>query len=473
VGFAAARPVVRWVVTWSDNLSPGPGAQLAVLLFLAFVFGAFTDWIGLEAVLGVFVMGIMVGKVPRLRIDAVHSLDLIVSSFLAPIYFGLAGLRVDLWSLLHWNTLLILLAVMAVACLGKCAGVYLGAWVGGASHWERLSMSFGLNARGAMEIVVATVGLSLGVFNFQIYSVIVVMAVATALMAGPTMRWALSHVVVSRAEGERLESEQATAKSFVRRLRRVLLPSWGGAGIREGARLIALLHKGQAVEATALFVGNAAGDDAFEGLSGSGVGGPVYGKKVVSGKDIAQAILAEAQKAYDVILLGASERSDRTMDALIRSAPCPTLVVRPARSASPAIKNILVYTDGGKACSQAVELAARWAAAAGARLTVLYVADLLEGLDLQTDAYEARQRLTQEIVDAHGNLARKLDATVDALVVEAVRPDAGILLEAYDKECELIVLTGSVLPTTGRPFLGSLVANVFREATCTVAVLNA
>jgi Kef-type K+ transport system membrane component KefB len=195
VSFLAVGPLVRWIVDWTDKMSPGAAPQLSILLFLGLVGSAITDWLGLEAALGIFVVGILVALSPNLRDNTVHGLELVVASFLAPIYFGLAGLKLDLWSLTHRDTFEAFAAIFGVACFGKIIGVYFGAWLGGFSRWERLAMSFGLNARGGTEIIVATVGLSVGLLTQPIYSAIVVMAILTALMAGPTMSWALSHWV--------------------------------------------------------------------------------------------------------------------------------------------------------------------------------------------------------------------------------------------------------------------------------------
>jgi Kef-type K+ transport system membrane component KefB len=193
VSYIVGKPLVRWIVTWTDSVSPSPSAQLAVLIALGLAGSSITHSLGLEATLGVFVVGVLAGAHQKIRNDKARSLDLVVTSFLAPVYFGLAGLRFDVWSLFHWDALLITLAVVAIACFGKIAGVYIGAWAGGVSHWERLALGFGMNARGAVEIIVATVGYSMGLLSLQIYAIIVLMAVVTSLMAGPLMKWAVSH----------------------------------------------------------------------------------------------------------------------------------------------------------------------------------------------------------------------------------------------------------------------------------------
>ena len=206
------RPLVRWIVTRTNSVSPHPSAQLAILIFLGIIGSSITHSLGLEATLGAFVVGILASTVPSIRKDTAQSLDLVVTSFLGPIYFGLAGLRFDLWGLLHWNTFLIALAVIAIACFGKIVGVYLATWAGGVSHWKRLALGFGMNARGAVEIIVATQGYSMGLLNLQVYSMIVLMAVVTSVMAAPLMKWAVSHFDAGSSEVELLPGEGTGSK---------------------------------------------------------------------------------------------------------------------------------------------------------------------------------------------------------------------------------------------------------------------
>jgi Kef-type K+ transport system membrane component KefB len=127
---------------------------------------------------------------------------MIAAGFLAPIFFAAAGLKVNLLQLLTPSTLLIGLLVLTVACVGKFIGAYLGSRIGGLTHWEGMAMGSGMNARGAMEIIVATIGQSLGVLNEQMYSIIVMVAIVTSLMAPPLLRWTLSKVTIGEEEVE-------------------------------------------------------------------------------------------------------------------------------------------------------------------------------------------------------------------------------------------------------------------------------
>ena len=209
ISYAVARPLMTRFISWHNVISPGASAQLSILIFFGITGGVITSWLGLESALGVFVVGILIGAAPSLQKNAVHALSLIVSAFLAPLYFGLAGLRLNLWSVLEWNTSGLLLTVLSVAFVSKLIGVYLGAWIAGLSKWERVSLGFGMNARGGTEIIIATIGLSIGLLSKEIYSIIIVMAVVTVILAVPLMTWALSKIAL---EGE---PEDPSALQFI------------------------------------------------------------------------------------------------------------------------------------------------------------------------------------------------------------------------------------------------------------------
>ena len=194
ISYAVARPLMTRFISWHNGISPGASAQLSILIFFGITGGVITSWLGLESALGVFVVGILIGAAPSLQKNAVHALSLIVSAFLAPLYFGLAGLRLNLWSILEWNTFCLLLTVLSVAFVSKLIGVYLGARVAGLSKWERICLGFGMNARGGTEIIIATIGLSIGLLSKEIYSIIIVMAIVTVILAVPLMTWALSKI---------------------------------------------------------------------------------------------------------------------------------------------------------------------------------------------------------------------------------------------------------------------------------------
>lgn len=87
------------------------------------------------------------------------------------------------WDVASWA-----IAVTVVAAVAKALGSYLGARAGGIGHPDALAVGAVLNARGALEIVVATVGLTLGIIDTTTYTIIVVMALMTTAVTAPLLR---------------------------------------------------------------------------------------------------------------------------------------------------------------------------------------------------------------------------------------------------------------------------------------------
>src|SRR5581483_4179400 len=161
---------------------------------------------------------------------------------------------VDLGRLLEPKVLGVGLLVLTVATVGKFVGAYAGARVSRLGHWEALSLGAGMNARGAMEIIVATIGYSRGILTSEMYSIILMVAVATSLMAPPLLRFTLGHVAIVGDEAERLEAEERRKESFVSNLKRVLLPVPPGGEVRAAAELVSLVVADEDVEVTELLL---------------------------------------------------------------------------------------------------------------------------------------------------------------------------------------------------------------------------
>jgi Kef-type K+ transport system membrane component KefB len=101
--------------------------------------------------------------------------------------------------------------VLALAILGKFVGAYIGAKLSRLSNWEAIALGAGLNARGVIEVIVAMTGLRLGVLNTATYTIVVLVAIVTSLMAPPTLRWAMRRVNHNDEELARLAAHDAWA----------------------------------------------------------------------------------------------------------------------------------------------------------------------------------------------------------------------------------------------------------------------
>src|SRR6202051_4536228 len=86
-----------------------------------------------------------------------------------------------------------------------------------------MALACGMNARGSTEVIVATIGLSMGALSQTLFTMIVAMAITTTMAMPPMLRWALARVPMRKGEEERLEREELEAKGFVPNLERLLL----------------------------------------------------------------------------------------------------------------------------------------------------------------------------------------------------------------------------------------------------------
>jgi Kef-type K+ transport system membrane component KefB len=194
-----ARPVVNATLRLSGRSSE-PGVTIAAVTALLLLAAAGTHALGLEPVLGALLCGMVIGSSRWVDLARLAPLRTLVMWVLAPIYFAVAGLRMDLTELRRPAVLAAAVAVLSLAIAGKFVGAYLGARASRLSHWEGLALGAGLNARGVIEVIVAMVGLRLGVLSTATYTIIVLVAIVTSLMAPPVLRYAARHLAVTDEE---------------------------------------------------------------------------------------------------------------------------------------------------------------------------------------------------------------------------------------------------------------------------------
>jgi Kef-type K+ transport system membrane component KefB len=187
----------RWLVRHTFRLvrkSPEPGVIPATAVALILLAAAATHALHLEPILGAFLCGILIGREGKVEPAKLAPLRTVALSILAPIFFATAGLRMDLGALADGSVALAGLAMLLVAITGKFLGAWAGASLSGLNRWEALALGAGLNTRGVIEIVVGMVGLRLGILSVAAYTIVVLVAVVTSLMAPPILRLAMSRV---------------------------------------------------------------------------------------------------------------------------------------------------------------------------------------------------------------------------------------------------------------------------------------
>ena len=252
VGRRAVFFTIRWV---NDHLVSEFAVVTAILCIMG-IMALITHLIGVHTVLGAFVAGILVGESPILTRHIDEQLRGLITAFFAPVFFGIAGLTADLTILADPKIALFTVGLVLVASVGKFAGAFIGAELGGLTRREGLALACGMNARGSTEVIIATVGLSMGALNQDLFTMIVAMAVITTTAMPPTLRWALSRIPMRKEEKQRLEREELEQRGFVPNLERLLIAVDDSPNGKFASRVAGVLAGTHGMPTTVLHIAN-------------------------------------------------------------------------------------------------------------------------------------------------------------------------------------------------------------------------
>jgi Kef-type K+ transport system membrane component KefB len=159
-------------------------AMLALTLMLLMLAAWVTDAIGLHAVFGGFLLGVAMPRGSFAR-ELRRQLEPFAVVFLLPMFFTFSGLNTRLDLVNNLSMLVIALAAMGVACIGKGVACWAAARCFHEDNRTALAVGTLMNARGLMELIILNIGLQEGIIESGLFSVMVLMAVVTTLMASP------------------------------------------------------------------------------------------------------------------------------------------------------------------------------------------------------------------------------------------------------------------------------------------------
>ncbi len=159
---------------------------LTLLLFMLAVW--ITDSIGIHAVFGGFLLGIAMPRGFFAR-ELQRQLEPFAVVFLLPMFFTFSGLNTRLDMVNNPQLLLIAVAVIAASCIGKGGACWAAARLHGEDNRTALAVGTLMNSRGLMELIIINIGLQKGVIEPALFSIMVLMAIVTTLMASPMFEW--------------------------------------------------------------------------------------------------------------------------------------------------------------------------------------------------------------------------------------------------------------------------------------------
>ena len=498
LGFSltVGRRIVFFIIRWTNDTFVSEFAVITVILVIMGVMATTTHLIGVHSVLGAFVAGILVGESPILTKHIDEQLRGIITAFFMPIFFGTAGLSADLTILKDPNIALLTAGLVLIASIGKFGGAFVGAELGGLTKREGFALACGMNARGSTEVIIATVGLSMGALTQDLFTMIVAMAVLTTLAMPPSLRWALSRVPLRKDEKARLEREELEKSGFVPNLERLLIAVDNSANGKFAARLAGMIagthgmpttimqikaedhdaSTGQRpdktdksskdsnadadAEARAQASAQADADDTGRNVQGAAEAtkrrqkateqsdNPVDIITTVHRAPTTEIVAAEARKGYDFLIIGLEKADERDEDfhrhvsqlAAGFVGPLAVVDIRAADHLDRPLAgklDILVPVNGTEPSRRAAEVAITVARATKAPITALYVAQRTAG---KTRRSSRTRRNEEDILKGIVSMGETYGTTVKTAVLSNLDPDAAILKQVERRKHNLIIM---------------------------------
>src|SRR6266542_6997951 len=386
LSLTVGRRIVSSLIRWTNDNFVSEVPVLTAILVIMGAMALTSHLLGVHTVLGAFVAGILVGESPILTRHIGEQLRGLITALFAPVFFGLAGLGTDLSVLANPSLILLMVGLLAIASIGKFAGAFGGGRIGGLTWRESLALGCGMNARGSTEVIIATVGLSLGMLDQNLFTLIVAMAVVTTMAMPPTLRWALARLPMREEERERLDREEFESRGFVTNLERLLIAVDDSPNGKFAARLGGLIAGLRGMPTTVLRVSaqpeeTDAGARAAAGEEKALRAGAKAGKAAAGEADSPgsvdvttrapdsepeRAVAREARKGHDFLLIGVEKTAGKrgfepevSRLALGFEGPLAIVVGRGAHLERPLRSplSILVPTTGTEASRRASEVA--------------------------------------------------------------------------------------------------------------------
>ncbi len=177
--------LAKWMSRWKA-LSDEVFALLMIFLFISCLS---TRLLGVHALFGAFLFGVILPKDPWVTEGLRRRLEPLTAFVLLPLFFAFTGIRTDISLIEGGRMWLIALGVLAVAVAGKFLGAMIPARLLGREWREAASIGALMNTRGLMELVILNIGLELEVLNPTLFSMMVIMALVTTYMTVPVLRW--------------------------------------------------------------------------------------------------------------------------------------------------------------------------------------------------------------------------------------------------------------------------------------------
>jgi Kef-type K+ transport system membrane component KefB/nucleotide-binding universal stress UspA family protein len=495
VSFTVGRRIVFFLIRWANDNFKSDFPVVTVILIIMGAMALVTHFIGVHTVLGAFIAGVLVGESPILSKHIDEQVRGLILGFFMPVFFGMAGLSTDLTVLKDPNLLVMALVLIAIASVGKFAGAFFGGAVGGLTRRESLALACGMNARGSTEVIVASIGLSMGALSQNLFTMIVAMAVVTTMAMPPMLRWGLARVPLGKKEKARLEREKFEAKGFVPNLERLLLAVDESPNGRFASRLAGLIAGQRGLPITVLpwqkskpsnmkttgIIEEETDPAAAAKAAAERTGKAKQDESAPAAPDVTvrvpdkareEAIKEEALKGYDLLFIGVEHtkkrgggfHADVARAAAAFDGPLALVVGNSSmlEHGRECPCNILVPVTGTEVSNRAAEVAIALGRACNASVTALYVSSRRANEGTRRRPLRSRrqqQAILKEIVE----IADRYEFDIKTAMRTNVAPDNAIISAAKRGGHDLIIMGVNRRASDGLDF-GDTAAAVLEKA---------
>lgn len=465
------------------------GVSIAVVVALAG--GAITQALHVEAILGAYLVGLILARTRHQLPQVRERLEVITGSFFAPVFFAVSGLRVDITALASIETVLWTVAAIVLAVGSKILGTIISGRMAGVDSREAVALGSGLSPLGVMGVVVAIIGLNVGVIDETAYTILLLAAVITSLTAPIMLKWAIGRWEPPAEEAERLERESLRDAAEILGAGRILLPTRGGLNSVYAARLVAAVFPEAEVTVFTVDVPRGRGlsrifrrstnatdpVDVVEALGDTP-------SRVVNktNSDPAAAILAESRLGYDLLVVGASREEERisllanVVEQVLRETGIQTLVAQFPNAGSVPTDlpgRVMVPVTATRSSRAAEEFGYSVARVAGGEAVALHVVNRpdSEGLFMPDEGVESAIDAARDLLRGSAEFGERLGVDLTTEVEVGPNAEQEILDYAHASGMELVVLGASSRPGTNRPFFGHRISYMVERSDIPIVIV--
>ena len=183
------KSMINKTLPWINKSFAWPGGLLSIAMVLCFLSAAFTEYIGIHAIFGAFIIGVALGDSQHMTERAKEIVHQFINNIFGPLFFVSIGLYVNFVA--NFN-LTIVLALIVLALTSKLIGAYIGARLGGLRKFQSLAVGFGMNTHGTLEVILGTIALNNGLITKEVFVGIVIMVIVSILISAPLMKYSLN-----------------------------------------------------------------------------------------------------------------------------------------------------------------------------------------------------------------------------------------------------------------------------------------